>query len=197
VTNRHHSHDNFLSTTNENIDLHEIGVRSSCLRRVWLCNPRDEVGRMSKPPCSLDATWLAWHRRAVSLAAAAWVATAALGLSEARGADGVRHVATSTQRSGPPPAGRYEGQLCVSTAQATENCGAVAVQFQSGAARVKVSDLVYHLQWRAPQTQMQLVLMHGSVQVDQFVTEGLWSKQTLRFKDPDKDVFYELRWKRP
>ena len=130
---------------------------------------------------------------AVWLAAAIWVAAGALGPTDAFGADGAR-AAASMQQAGPPPAGRYNGQMCVSSGGAQEQCGPVALQFRNGVARVQVSDLVYHLNWRAPKTQMLLVLMHGSVQVDEFVTEGLWSKQSLRFKDPDKDVRYEVRW---
>jgi hypothetical protein len=135
---------------------------------------------------------------ATCLAAAIGIVLGAAAVAGARGANSVDPVAppvaTSASHSGPPPAGRYNGQLCVSTAGAAEQCGPVVLQFQSGGARVQVSDLVYHLNWRVPKTQMLLVLMHGSVQVDEFLTEGLWSKQSLRFKDPDKDVRYEVRW---
>ncbi|MFY7942106.1 MAG: hypothetical protein ACOVOX_14470 [Burkholderiaceae bacterium] len=136
---------------------------------------------------------MTWGVRAAVLTVATWAATGAFGLTDAVGADSAR-VADANKQVGPPPAGRYNGQLCVSTAGAAEQCGPVVLQFQSGGARVQVSDLVYHLNWRAPKTQMLLVLMHGSVQVDEFFTEGLWSKQNLRFKDPDKDVRYEVRW---
>ena len=125
------------------------------------------------------------------------VAAGAFGLTDAVGADSARAASAPTQRMGPPPEGRYSGQMCVSAGRGAEQCGPVALQFQKGAARVQVSDLVYHLNWRAPKTQMLLVLMHGSVQVDEFVTEGLWSKQNLRFKDLDKDVSYEVRWEAP
>ena len=136
---------------------------------------------------------MTWGARAAALTVATWVTTGALGLTDAVGADSAR-AAVATKQVGPPPAGRYNGQLCVSTSGAAEQCGPVVLQFQSGGAQVQVSDLVYHLHWRAPKTQMLLMLMHGSVQVDEFVTEGLWSKQNLRFKDPDKDVRYEVRW---
>ncbi|XVJ68301.1 MAG: hypothetical protein HEQ39_00600 [Rhizobacter sp.] len=135
-----------------------------------------------------------WHHLAMSFATAAWLATGVLGLPHAVGAESARAGTAPTQKFGPPPAGRYNAQLCVSTAAAAGQCGPVALQFQSGGARVQVSDLVYHLNWRAPNKQMLLVLMHGRVQVDEFVTEGLWSQQSLSFKDPDKDVRYEVRW---
>ncbi len=131
--------------------------------------------------------------RAALLAAVTCVATGTLGLTDAFGADSAR-AAAAMHQAGPPPAGRYNGQMCVNAGGAAEQCGPVAVQFRNGAARVQVSDLVYHLNWRAPKTQMLLVLMHGSVQVDEFVTEALWSKQSMRFKDPEKDVHYEVRW---
>jgi hypothetical protein len=127
--------------------------------------------------------------------AAMSVVTCLAGPSVAFGAGSASTQASRTQRDGPPPAGRYDGQLCVSTAGATEQCGPVALKFQTGAAHVQFSDLVYQLRWRVPQTQMALVLMHGSVQIDGFVTEALWLKQSLRFNDPDKDVRYEVRWK--
>jgi hypothetical protein len=135
-----------------------------------------------------------WGMRAAALAVAACVTTGAFGLTDAVGGDSARAASAPTPRLGPPSAGRYNGQMCVIAGRAAEQCGPVALQFQNGGARVQVSDLVYHLNWRAPKTQMLLVLMHGSVQVDEFVTEGLWSKQNLRFIDPDKDVRYEVRW---
>jgi len=131
--------------------------------------------------------------RSLVVAAAVALTTATFGPTNVQGADSAR-TATAVPQAGPPPAGRYNGYMCVSTGGAAEQCGPVALQFQSGVARVQVSDLVYHLNWRAPKTQMLLVLMHGSVQVDEFFTEGAWSKQSLRFNDPDKDVRYEVRW---
>lgn len=129
---------------------------------------------------------------------AIWIVVGSTAAGDALGAERSRSpaapVATTASRAGPPPVGRYDGQLCVTTTAASEQCGPVTLQFQRGRARVQVSDLVYHLSWRVPQTQMLLVLMHGSVQVDEFVTEGQWSKQALSFKDSDKDVRYEVRW---
>jgi hypothetical protein len=145
-----------------------------------------------------DFTMKRYVSPATWLAAATWIVVGGAAAVDARGAGSVgsaaRPVATSVPRNGPPPAGRYGGQLCVTPSGASEQCGPVALLFQRGTVRVQVSDLAYHLTWRAPKTPMRMVLMHGSVQVDEFVTEGQWAKQTLRFKDPDKDVHYEVRW---
>jgi hypothetical protein len=121
-----------------------------------------------------------WRRQAAWLATAAWLAAGTLVGSGSVWAQGARPTATAAPRAGPPPVGRYGGELCVSTAGAPAHCGPVALQFQRGALRLQVSDLVYRLQFRIPKTQMRMVLMHG-----------------LRFTDPDKDVRYEVRWTAP
>jgi hypothetical protein len=100
----------------------------------------------------------------------------------------------ATSPSGPPAPGRYAGQLCVSTSGAPAQCGPVAVVSRHGKLRVQFSDLVYTLEHQVPKTQMRLVLMHSHVQIDEFLTQGEWLGRSLRFKDPDKDVRYEVRW---
>ena len=94
----------------------------------------------------------------------------------------------------PPAPGRYAGQLCVSTSGAPAQCGPVALLFQRGKLRMQFSDLVYTLEQQAPSAQLRLVLMHNHVQIDEFLTRGEWLARSLRFKDPDKDVRYEVRW---
>lgn len=106
-----------------------------------------------------------------------------------------RSVATPLDRTGPPPPGRYEGQLCVSTAGAPMSCGPAQLQFQRGTVWVQVSDLVYRLQLASSQTEV--VLMHGELPIDQFVADYFWAPRTIGFGDMEKDVRYEVHWDVP
>lgn len=103
-------------------------------------------------------------------------------------------VVAADKPSSTPAPGRYDGSLCVSTGSNKPQCGPVALLLQPHLLRIQVSDLVYTLELQAPTTNMRLVLMHGHVQIDEFLTHGQWQGRSLRFKDPDKDVRYEVRW---
>ena len=91
-----------------------------------------------------------------------------------------------------PHAGSYDAELCVATSNAVRSCGPAEVELQaSGAARVRVSDLVYRL--RLNSSQVEVVLMHGAVQIDEFVGVYEWAGSSLQFTDADKNARYELR----
>ena len=90
-----------------------------------------------------------------------------------------------------PSAGIYDAQLCVATSAATPSCGPAQVELQgNGAARVRVSDLVYRLKLNS--SQVEVVLTHGTMQIDEFVAVYEWSGPSLRFVDADKNARYEL-----
>ena len=126
-------------------------------------------------------------------AAIAMVGAAAVGGAIAAAPQ--RHVATTQDRIGPPPPGRYEGQLCVSTAGSQMSCGKAQLQFQRGAVWVQVSDLVYRLHLHSGQTEV--TLLHGQLPIDQFIADYFWAPRTIGFGDMEKDVRYEVRWEVP
>ncbi len=92
-----------------------------------------------------------------------------------------------------PAPGRYGGELCVTTpASAAPGCGPAEVELQAGGgARVSISDISYRLQLKS--SQVQVVLMHGGMQVDEFVSNYEWVGRTLQFTDADKRARYALR----
>ena len=92
-----------------------------------------------------------------------------------------------------PAPGRYGGELCVTTpASATPDCGPAEVELQAGGgARVRISDISYRLQLKS--SQVEVVLMHGGMQIDEFVSPYEWDGNTLQFSDTDKRARYALR----
>ena len=92
-----------------------------------------------------------------------------------------------------PAPGRYGGELCVTTpASATPGCGPAEVELQAGGgARVRISDISYRLQLKS--SQVEVVLMHGGMQIDEFVSPYEWVGNTLQFSDTDKRARYALR----
>jgi len=91
-----------------------------------------------------------------------------------------------------PVPGRYDAQLCVATSEATPNCGPAQVDWRSGQrVQVQVSDIVYRLKLRS--SQLDVVLMQGSMQLDEFSADYAWQGDTLQFADRDKGARYELQ----
>jgi hypothetical protein len=97
----------------------------------------------------------------------------------------------SNTRPGP---GRHAALLCVATgASAAPSCGPAQVDVGSnGAVRVRVDDVVYHLQLRS--SQVEVVLMHGAVQIDEFTAPYQWVGTSLQFNDDDRKSRYEIRF---
>ena len=91
-----------------------------------------------------------------------------------------------------PSAGSYDAQLCVATSAAAPSCGPAQVELQaSGAARVRVSDFVYRLKLNS--SQVEVALMHGAMQIDEFVAVYEWAGNSLQFVDANKNARYELK----
>ena len=96
------------------------------------------------------------------------------------------------QASAAPAAGSYAAELCVATSNAVPSCGPAVVDLQaSGAARVRVSDFVYRLKLNS--SQIEVALMHGAMQIDEFVAAYEWAGNSLQFVDADKNARYELK----
>ena len=101
--------------------------------------------------------------------------------------------ASAAVSEGRPAVGRHAGELCVSTAAAAPNCGPVQIDLRrDGSARVRIDDVTYHLQLRS--SQVEVVLTHGAVQVDEFIAPYEWVGRTLQFIDDDRNVRYEVRF---
>jgi hypothetical protein len=101
-------------------------------------------------------------------------------------------VAASAAAAAAPAVGRYDAQLCVSLSTAALRCGAAEVDWQRDSrARVRVSDFSYRLQLH--NSQVAVVLMHGAMQVDEFVARFEWAGNTLQFADAARGARYELR----
>ncbi|MEO6409338.1 MAG: hypothetical protein ABIO45_11380 [Burkholderiaceae bacterium] len=93
---------------------------------------------------------------------------------------------------GAPTDGHYDGELCVATNANPPSCGPAEVSLARGQARVQVSDIVYRLTLR--DRRLELVLMHGTMQIDGFDAPFTWQDRVLRFQDPDKPVVYRIRF---
>ncbi|MFT3954219.1 MAG: hypothetical protein QM722_07445 [Piscinibacter sp.] len=91
-----------------------------------------------------------------------------------------------------PPPGRYEGRWCVAVGEATADCGAAQVDvLRPRRLNVRISDIVYQLTLNS--SQLDVVLMHGTMQIDGFFASYEWDDGVLQFLDVDKRTRYELR----
>ena len=91
-----------------------------------------------------------------------------------------------------PVPGRYAAQLCVTLSAAPLRCGSAEVDWQrDGQARVRVSDISYRLQLH--RSQVEVVLLHGATQIDEFVSPFAWVGSSLKFADAARNTGYELR----
>ena len=88
--------------------------------------------------------------------------------------------------------GRYDGELCVATGTQSANCGPAQVWLSNHLVQVRVSDIVYRL--FLSDGELDLVLMHGAMQVDAFSAPYTWIRRELQFVDPDKPVHYRIRF---
>lgn len=93
-----------------------------------------------------------------------------------------------------PGSDLVEGLMCVrpiADGDRAGDCGPVQIAVLSGnRAVVRISDIVYRLQLHA--SQVDIVLMHGSMQIDGFTAPYDWQGQTLHFEDPEKGLRYEI-----
>ena len=101
--------------------------------------------------------------------------------------------ASAAVSEGRPALGRHAAELCVTTALAEPSCGPAQAELRrDGSARVRIDDLVYRLQLHS--SQIDVVLMHGAMQIDEFTAPYEWAGRTLRFSDSDRNMRYEVRF---
>jgi hypothetical protein len=102
--------------------------------------------------------------------------------------------AASPAQAAPAP-GQYDAELCVALGAAAPSCGPADLDWRrAGQARLRVSDIVYTLRLRT--SQVDVALLHGAMQIDDFTAIYEWSGDTLRFVDAAKNVSYEVRFGR-
>jgi len=103
--------------------------------------------------------------------------------------------ASAAVAEGRPSIGRHAAQLCVATAAAAPSCGPAQVDLRrDGSARVRIDDVVYQLQLHS--SQVEVVLMHGAMQIDEFTVPYEWVGRNLQFNDDERQVRYEVRFTR-
>jgi len=95
-----------------------------------------------------------------------------------------------------PAAGSYEAQLCVTLAAQPPSCGAAQAQLSGGRLQVKVSDIVYRLKLQPQRArgQLDVLLMQGTMQIDEFSSTYEWAANKLLFDDADKQTRYEVQF---
>ena len=94
-------------------------------------------------------------------------------------------------RADAPPSGRYDGRFCVTVGDAAAECGPAQVQvLRRRRLNVRISDIVYQLTLHS--SQLDVVLMHGTMQIDGFFANYEWRGNALQFFDREKRTRYEL-----
>lgn len=101
-------------------------------------------------------------------------------------------LAAGAASAAPAPAGRYDAQFCVATTAGDPGCGPAEVELRAnGRASVRIADIVYRLKLHS--SQVEVVLMQGSMQLDEFTVPYEWAGRTLQFRDDEKNARYEVR----
>jgi len=89
--------------------------------------------------------------------------------------------------------GRHEVELCVAVGESPPGCGpAEAFADERGGIRVRVSDIVYRLD--VQDGAVDVIVMHGTMQIDEFLAAGEWAGTRLKFHDRKKDARYDVRF---
>lgn len=98
---------------------------------------------------------------------------------------------SAAARADAPAPGRYAGRFCVTVGEAPADCGPAQVEVRSRQRlTVRIADLAYQLELAS--SQVDVVLMHGTMQIDDFFASYEWEGATLRFLDLDKRTRYAL-----
>ena len=81
----------------------------------------------------------------------------------------------------------------MATSPAAPNCGPADVELRAnGEARVRIADIVYQLQLNSS-SHVEVVLMQGTTQLDEFVANYEWVGRSLQFVDKERNARYEVR----
>ena len=91
-----------------------------------------------------------------------------------------------------PPPGRHAGRLCVTTAAAPESCGPVEIDLAPGTMRLRIDDVQYRVNFVG--AGLEVIVLHGSMQIDDFASAFAWEGDLLRFEDVPRRTRYEVRF---
>jgi hypothetical protein len=94
-----------------------------------------------------------------------------------------------------PAPGAYDARLCVSLAAQPPSCGPAVAALSSRRLNVQVNDIAYRLRFPAHPAagRVAVLVMHGTMQIDEFSAPFRWVERTLQFDDSDKDTRYEVQ----
>jgi hypothetical protein len=97
--------------------------------------------------------------------------------------------------SAAPAAGNYGATLCVRLSTQPPSCGQVQAQLSARQLELRASDIVYRLALptQRASTRLDVQVMHGTMQIDEFNAPFEWAGATLRFDDSDKQTRYEVQ----
>jgi hypothetical protein len=96
-----------------------------------------------------------------------------------------------------PAPGTYEAQLCVTLADAAPSCGPAQALWSGSRLQLRVSDIEYRLklQARRERGRLDMLLMHGTMQIDEFSADYAWADaERLQFDHADKGARYEVQF---
>ena len=89
--------------------------------------------------------------------------------------------------------GRHEVELCVAVAENTPSCGpAEALVDDRGGIHVRISDILWHIDVQPG--AVDVTVMHGTMQIDEFLAVGDWAGTRLKFHDRKKNARYDVRF---
>jgi hypothetical protein len=92
-----------------------------------------------------------------------------------------------------PEAGRHAAELCVATLPQSASCGPAQADLRAdGSLRLRVDDIVYNLKLHS--SQVDVIVMHHVVQIDEFTAPYEWVGPTLQFVDTERRSRYEVRF---
>ena len=92
-----------------------------------------------------------------------------------------------------PSAGLHDAQLCVATLPKAPSCGPAQVDLRAdGTVRLRIDDIAYNMKLNS--SQVEVVVMHNVVQIDEFTAPYAWVGSTLRFNDGTRNARYEIRF---
>jgi hypothetical protein len=96
-----------------------------------------------------------------------------------------------------PAPGRYEARLCVTlAAEAAPSCGPAQAQWSGRRLLLRLSDITYRLTLPAQRERgrLDMRLMHGTMQIDEFGADYAWAGSRLQFDDANKGTRYEVQF---
>src|SRR5512139_1176681 len=94
-------------------------------------------------------------------------------------------------KSAPAP-GRYGARMCVTVAVQPPNCGPAEAQVDAdGEMSLRVNDITYLLSFE--QGLLLGIMMHGNMQIGEFLSSYRWTGDTLLFGDGPRGLQYEVQ----